>query len=62
MSDTLVEKLAIAYAQAKLIQHQQEHPEDSGYSNEIRKFLKWYHFAKIHIPEEDKAIDISTLA
>ena len=40
---------------------QQEHPDDSGYSDEIRDFLKWYHFAAIHIPEENKEIDMSTL-
>ena len=61
MSDDLVRSLAIAYAQAKLFQHQQEHPEDSGYSDEIRDCLKWYHFAAIHIPEENKEIDMSTL-
>ncbi len=61
MSDDLVRTLAIAYAQVKLFQHQKEHPEDSGYSDEIRQFLKWYHFAEIHIPGENKNIDLSTL-
>lgn len=61
MSDSMIHDLAVAYAQAKLIQHQQEYPEDSGYSSEIRDFLKWYHFATIHIPRENKEIDMSTL-
>lgn len=61
MPNELVQKLAIAYAQVKLLRHQEEYPEGSGYSDEIRHFLKWYHFAAIHIPEEDKEIDISTL-
>lgn len=61
MSDRLVHDLAIAYAQVKLFRHQREHPEDSGYSDEIRQFLKWYHFAEIHIPRENEDIDLSTL-
>ena len=64
MSDDLIRDLAIAYAQAKLIQHQQDHPEDSGYSSEIRDFLKWYHFARLHINDENKEnkeIDLGTL-
>lgn len=61
MTDSQVHDLAVAYAQTKLLSSQQEHPEDSGYSSEIRAFLKWYHFAIIHIPEEDAEIDLSTL-
>lgn len=61
MTDSVIHELAIAYAQVKLLRHQKEHPEDSGYSDEIRDFLKWYHFAAIHIPEENKEIDMSTL-
>lgn len=61
MSDSAIHDLAVAYAQAKLMQEQQEHPENSGYSMEIRSFLKWYHFAAIHIPRENKEIDLSTL-
>lgn len=61
MSGSVIHDLAVAYAQAKLIQYQQAHPEDSGYSNEIRQFLKWYHFAEIHIPRENEDIDLSTL-
>lgn len=61
MSEDLVRDLAIAYAQVKLLRHQKEHPGDSGYSDEIRQFLKWYHFAKIHIPKEDETIDLSSL-
>ena len=62
MSDSAIHDLAVAYAQAKLLQYQQEHPENGGYSEEIRDFLKWYHFAVIHIPSENKEIDLSTLA
>ncbi len=61
MSDSVVHDLSVAYAQAKLIQRQQEHPGDSGYSDEIRQFLKWYHFARLQIPNENKDIDLSTL-
>ncbi len=62
MSDTVIHDLAVAYAQAKLIQDQQTHPGVGGTNEEIRSFLKWYHFAVIQIPDEDKAIDLSTLA
>ena len=61
MSDSAIHDLAVAYAQAKLIQHQQKHPEDTGYTDEIRTFVKWYHYAQIHIPQEDEDIDLSTL-
>ena len=43
MSDSVIHDLAVAYAQAKLMQEQQEHPEDSGYSEEIRSFLGSVH-------------------
>ncbi|MCI8848646.1 MAG: hypothetical protein HFF86_05145 [Oscillibacter sp.] len=61
MTDSVIHELAIAYAQVKLLRHQKEHPEDSGYSDEIRQFLKWYHFAEIHIPQKDEDIDLSAL-
>lgn len=61
MTDSQVHDLAVAYAQTKLLASQLEHPEDSGYSEEIRAFLKWYHFAHIQIPKEDAEIDSSTL-
>jgi len=61
MSDDLVCDLAIAYVQVKLSYHQKDHPEDNGYSNEIRQFLKWYHFARLQIPKENADIDLSAL-
>lgn len=53
--------LAVAYAHAKLIQSQQAHPENSFCSMELQGFLKSYHYALLHLPEEDVGIDLSTL-
>lgn len=53
-----IHDLAVAYAQAKLIKEQGE----TGYTNEeIRSFLCAYHFALIHIPEEDKEVSLDEL-
>ncbi len=62
MDEKSIHDLAVAYAQAKLVKEQ----NGIGYnldhtSEEIRSFLKSYHFALLHIPEEDKEIDLSTL-
>ncbi len=58
MDNKKIHDLAVAYAQAKLIKEQ----EDAGYTNEeIRSFLCAYHFALIHIPEEDKEIPLDEL-
>ena len=62
MDEKSIHDLAVAYAQAKLVKEQ----NGIGYnldhtSGEIRSFLKSYHFALLHIPEEDKEIDLSTL-
>ena len=61
MTDKEIHDLAVAYAQVKLAQYQQENPKYRGTDLEIRSFLKSYYFAKIHIPEEDENIDLSTL-
>ena len=62
MDDKTIHDLAVAYAQAKLIKDQSNDNDCLDFtSDEIRSFLKSYHFAQIHIPEEDKEIDLSTL-
>ena len=61
LSNDKIHDLAVAYAQAKLLKYQQDFPEKSGYSDEIRAFLESYYFAEIHLPEEDKEIDLSEL-
>lgn len=38
MSDSAIHDLAVAYAQAKLLQYQQEHPKDSLSNDELRFF------------------------
>ena len=58
MDDKKIHDLAVAYAQAKLIKEQCE----NGCTNEeIRSFLRAYHFALIHIPEEDKEVPLDEL-
>lgn len=61
MTDKTFHDLAIAYAQTKLLKYQQEFPDDDMTNDEIRAFLKSYHFALIHMPEEEESIDLSTL-
>ena len=61
MKENVIHDLAVAYAQAKLIKNQQEHPEETGYSEEIRSFLKDYYIAINHIPEENENIDPGSL-
>lgn len=57
MSNELVQKLAIAYAQAKLFQSQQEHPEKSLCDEEVRSFLKWYNYADHQIRSQCDDLD-----
>ena len=62
MDDKTIHDLAVVYAQTKLIKEQ----NTIGYnldhtSEEIRSFLATYHFALLHIPEEDKELDPSKL-
>lgn len=62
MSDKQFHDLATAYAHAKLIKMQSRDIYDSDSTNEeIREFLKSYHFAMLHLQEEDKNLDISSL-
>lgn len=62
MSDKQYHDLAVAYAHAKLIKMQSCNTYNSdSTSEEIQDFLKSYHFALLHLPEEDKGIDISSL-
>lgn len=58
MSEKAIHDLAVAYAQAKLIK---ESDQKGFTSEEIQSFLKAYHFALIHIPEEDKEILLDKL-
>lgn len=62
MNDKQLHDLAVAYAHAKLIKAQccDTYSLDST-SEEIQAFLKSYHFALLHLTEEDKDIDLSTL-
>jgi hypothetical protein len=62
MDNKTIHDLAIAYAQAKLLKEQSKPGYDLDNTNEeIRNFLHSYHLASLHLPEEDKAIDPSTL-
>ncbi len=62
MTDKQLHDLAVAYAHAKLVKVQLHDTYDSDSTNEeIREFLKFYHFALIHLPEEDEDADISSL-
>lgn len=62
MSDKQFHDLAVAYANAKLIKMQSHSTYSSdSTSEEIQDFLKSYYFALLHLPEEDKDIDISSL-
>lgn len=62
MDKRSIHDLAVAYAQAKLIKNQNNIGYDLGHtSEEIRSFLEAYYFASLHIPEEDKDIDLSRL-
>lgn len=42
MDNKTVHDLAVAFAQVKLFRYLQENPDMSGYSDEIRTFLKAY--------------------
>lgn len=57
MSDKVIHDLAVAYAQVKLMRHQQEAPEDDGLDSELRFFLKSYYYALNNLPDEDKDLD-----
>ena len=57
MSDDVIHDLAVAYAMAKLLKSQQEHPEGNGYNTEIRSLIKNYYYALHQIPEEDSSLD-----
>lgn len=61
MTDKTFHDLAVAYAQAKLLKYQKDCPENDATDIEIRVFLKAYHFAILHMPEENESIDLSTL-
>lgn len=62
MTDQTIHDLAVTYAQTKLNKEQLNANYNSDYtSDEIRSFLKSYHFALIHLPEENEKIDLSTL-
>ena len=58
MDNETIHDLAVAYAQAKLIKESYQ----KGLTNEeIQLFLRAYHFALIHIPEEDKEVPLDKL-
>lgn len=57
MDNKTIHDLAVAYAQAKLIQHQQINPDDNGYDEEIRLLIKAYYHACNQIPIEDDSLD-----
>lgn len=62
MNDKIIHDLAVAYAQIKLNKEQLNTNYNSDYTNdEIRSFLKSYHFALVHIPEENERLDLSAL-
>lgn len=57
MNDNTLHDLAIAYAHAKLINHQCIHPEDNGYDSEIKLLVKAYYHACHQIPIEDDDLE-----
>lgn len=57
MNDKTIHDLAVAYAQAKLIQTQQVHPDLHGHNEEIRSFLKDYLHALHQLPIEYEDLD-----
>lgn len=57
MDDKTIHDLAVAYAQAKLIQSQEMHPEQSGYDEELRLLLKSYNYALHQLPVWYDALD-----
>ena len=57
LTDELVEKLAIAYAQAYLTQTLQKGPEKAWDNSTIRSFLKCYDYASYQIPIEYEDFD-----
>lgn len=62
MDSKTIHDLAVAYAQAKLMKLQSDAEYHSDFTNEeLKTFLKSYHFASTHLPEEDNDLDLSTL-
>lgn len=57
MNEKVFHDLAVAYAQAKLLQFQQKHPEESCSDTELRSFLKAYNYALYQLPIEDNDLD-----
>lgn len=57
MSNELVQKLAIAYAQAYLSQVLQEDPKKARDNDTIRSFLKCYDYAVYQMPIEYEGFD-----
>lgn len=57
MDNKTIHDLAVAYAQAKLIQSQQERPDISGYDEEIHSFLEDYLHALHQLPVEYEELD-----
>ncbi len=57
MSDKVIHDLAVAYAQVKLMRHQQEAPKDDGWNSELRFFLKNYYYALNQLPIEDEGLE-----
>lgn len=52
MDSKINHDLAVAYAHAKLIKHQQDSYEEDGYDSELRFFLKSYYYALNQLPIE----------
>ena len=59
MNDKTIHDLAVAYAQAKLIQFQQDRPDLNGYDEEINTFLSDYLHALRQLPIEYENLDES---
>lgn len=57
MDDKMIHDLAIAYAQVKLIQFQQEHPDRNMTDEELCSFLKSYNYARCQLPIEYDGLD-----
>lgn len=59
MDNKIIHDLATAYAQAELIQYQNDHPNETGYDSKIKAFLESYYFASAQIPLVDDSLDRS---
>lgn len=57
MTDQTIHDLAVAYAQTKLMVYLQQNPDQAGYDETLRSFVKSYNHALYQIPIEHQELD-----